>query len=131
MAHLEMTEGRVAPADAKKLMAAVRRAMIEVLRIPPDDPLVRLTVYPRDQVLAPARTKEVTVHVTMFSGRTEATKNRLYAAIATRFADLGVPRENVLVIVHDVPVANWGVGGVPARDLDLDIDLDPPVDAPA
>lgn len=125
IAHLEMTEGRVSPADAKKLMAAVRRAMIDVLRIPPDDPLVRLIAYPRDQVLAPARTKEITVHVSMFSGRPDAIKNLLFAEITTRFEGLGVPRENVLVVVHDIPLGNWGVGGVPAGDLDLEIDLDP------
>ncbi|MBD7917065.1 tautomerase family protein [Cellulomonas sp. Sa3CUA2] len=125
MAHIEMTEGRVAPVDAKKLMAAVRRAMIEVLRIPPDDPLVRLSTFPRDHVLAPARMREVTVHVLMFAGRPETTKNRLYAEVANRFEALGVPRGDVLVVVHDVPVANWGVGGVPAGDLDLDIVLAP------
>lgn len=125
MAHLEMTEGRVPPALAKKLMAAVRRAMIDVLRIPPDDPLVRLTAFPRDQVLAPARTSEITVHVTMFSGRPDATKSRLYAEVAERFEALGVPRAHLLVVVHDVPAASWGVGGVAADGLDLGIDLVP------
>lgn len=125
MAHVEMTEGRVPPAEAKKLMAAVRRAMIDVLRIPPDDPLVRLTTYPRDHVLAPARMREVTVHVMMFAGRPDTTKNRLYADVTARFEALGVPRDNVLVVVHDIPVANWGVGGVPAGHLDLGIALVP------
>ena len=124
MAHLELVRGRVTDAEGKKLMAAVRRAMIDILRIPPDDPLVRLTAYERNGVLAPARMSEITVGITMFSGRSDETKKLLYADIARRFEILGIPTANLLVILHDVPQVNWGVGGVAATELDLDIELD-------
>jgi len=51
------------------------------------------------------------VHVYMWSGRPREVKERIVKGITRVFEELGIPREAVEVVIHEVPRENWGVGG--------------------
>ena len=51
------------------------------------------------------------VIVEMWAGRTEEQKAALIRGITKAFGKVGVKPEYVTVIIHDVPKANWGIGG--------------------
>jgi 4-oxalocrotonate tautomerase len=58
------------------------------------------------------------VQVTLVEGRDEETR----AALIRELTDAverttGSPRERVRVILHQVPAADWGVGGVTKQEL--------------
>jgi phenylpyruvate tautomerase PptA (4-oxalocrotonate tautomerase family) len=56
----------------------------------------------------------------MFAGRSLEAKRRLYRAVARNLGHLGVPPADVLVVLHEIPLENWGVrGGTPASEVDL------------
>jgi phenylpyruvate tautomerase PptA (4-oxalocrotonate tautomerase family) len=60
----------------------------------------------------------------MFAGRSLDAKRRLYRAMVTNLGHLGVPASDVLIVLHDVPLENWGVrGGTPASDVDLGFEV--------
>lgn len=54
----------------------------------------------------------------IMDGRTDEQKRdaieKVTAALHEAF---GAPVENVRVLIHDVPKAQWGIGGKPAKDL--------------
>jgi len=107
--------------------AGVHRALVEVLRVPSDDPTVIVTMPGPSDVIAPGKVGDrySVVTITLFAGRTGETKRRLYRSVVDRLGEVGVPAADVLVVLNDVPVADWGVdGGVPASEVDLGFEIE-------
>ncbi len=58
------------------------------------------------------------IEVNLFEGRTVDQKRRLIAAVTEAVAEtLGVPGDNIRIIVRDLSKENFGVGGKTALDL--------------
>lgn len=57
------------------------------------------------------------VIVEMWAGRTDEQKEKIIRAIAKAFEEVGVKREHLNIIIHDVPKSNWGIGGEQASRL--------------
>jgi phenylpyruvate tautomerase PptA (4-oxalocrotonate tautomerase family) len=128
LARIELIEGRTS-GEKKALVEAVRAALSEALQAPHDDPTVRLAEYPSEQFLQPYPDRHsdryTLVEVTMFAGRSLDTKRRLYGAIVQRLARLGIPSNDVLIVLHEPPMENWAVnGGIPASDVDVGFKVD-------
>ena len=51
------------------------------------------------------------VTVEMWEGRTVEQKQQLVEGITDTFARIGVPKEALHVVIHDIPKHNWGHGG--------------------
>jgi phenylpyruvate tautomerase PptA (4-oxalocrotonate tautomerase family) len=110
------------PDDRRSLIEAVADALVEALKVPKGDPTV--VAVPRDaaDVVFPSKVSDryTIVTVTMFAGRTIETKRRLYRAVVQRLQSLGVPPGDVVIVLDEVPMEDWGVdGGVPANDVDV------------
>ena len=56
------------------------------------------------------------VTVEMWQGRTVEQKKRLVEGITEACAGIGIPREQVTVILKDNPKHNWGQGGKLAEE---------------
>jgi phenylpyruvate tautomerase PptA (4-oxalocrotonate tautomerase family) len=54
----------------------------------------------------------------MFHRRTLDTKRRLYQQLVAELAQLGVPAEDVQVVLHEPAVENWSRAGIPASETD-------------
>ncbi|WP_286239499.1 2-hydroxymuconate tautomerase [Neptuniibacter halophilus] len=55
------------------------------------------------------------VQVNMMSGRTAQQKEALIREVTEAVMDaIAAPRENVTVIIHELPEEAWGVGGLSA-----------------
>lgn len=53
------------------------------------------------------------------------TKRRLYRAIVDGLAELDVPEHDILIVLHEPPMDNWGVdGGAPASEVDVGFKVD-------
>lgn len=60
------------------------------------------------------------VEITAFPGRSSRAKRSLYQAIVHRLGPLGIPPNDILIIVVEPPMENWGIrGGHPASEVDL------------
>jgi len=111
------------------MVDAVRAALSEALQAPDDDPAVRLIEYPRDQFSLPYPDRHsdhyTLVEVTMFAGRSMDTKRRLYRAIVRRLAIFDVPTKDVVIVLHEPAMENWGLnGGTPASEVDVGFKVD-------
>ncbi len=54
----------------------------------------------------------------LIEGRTEEQKRAVIEKVTQALVEaLGAPQQNVRVWIHDVPNTNWGIAGVPAKDL--------------
>lgn len=113
-------------AEKARLLDAIHAAAVEAVRIPDEDRTQILTEHPAEAFeLPPGKGDRFTlVEVTMFAGRSPDAKRRLYRAVVTNLGRLGVPASDVLIVLHEVPLQNWGVReGTPASDVDLGFEV--------
>jgi phenylpyruvate tautomerase PptA (4-oxalocrotonate tautomerase family) len=125
MIRVEIREGW-SPAEKAGLLDAIHAAAVEALRIPDEDRTQMLTEHPAEAFeIPPGKSERFTlVEVTMFAGRSLDAKRRLYRAVVRNLGRLGVPASDVLTVLHEVPLENWGIrGGTPASDVDLGFEV--------
>ena len=113
-------------ARKSQFLDAIHAALVEAIRIPRDDKILRLVAHaPEDFVIPPARGEKFTrIEITMFAGRALDAKRALYRAIVRNLAPFGVPAADVKIALIEVPAENWGVrGGHAACDIDLGFEV--------
>ena len=123
---IEMREGRTAETK-QALFEAVHAALVEGFEIPEDDRQQRILEYPAENFEVPSgkTTDHLLVTIDAFSGRSLEAKRRLYAGIVRRLETLGVEPRDVLIVLNEIPLENWGIrGGQSAADVDLGFAVD-------
>lgn len=61
------------------------------------------------------------VHVNVWKGFGEEKTKLVIENITKVFVDLGIPQHAVEVVVHEIPMSHWGVGGEPASEKFKDL----------
>ncbi|MDK6028856.1 2-hydroxymuconate tautomerase family protein [Ignisphaera sp. 4213-co] len=51
------------------------------------------------------------VHVYMWSGVSREAKKKIVEGITQVFESIGVPKQAVEIVIHEIPKENWGIGG--------------------
>lgn len=116
------------PDEEAGLIDAVHGAMVEGLQTPAWDRYIRFIAHaPERFTVAPGQSDRFTlVTLDAFAGRPLEAKKRFYAAAVRNLAALGVPPDEVVIVLREQPAENWGVrGGVPASELALAAHLNP------
>jgi phenylpyruvate tautomerase PptA (4-oxalocrotonate tautomerase family) len=109
--------------DAKRaVLNAVHGALVAAFKIPDSDRNQRIIEHDPDDFEASDGKGERYTIVTIdaFAGRSLEAKRQLYRELAERLGVVGIPPVDLLVVVHDIPLENWGLrGGLAACDIDL------------
>jgi len=116
------------PEQETAIIDAVQAALVEAFKIPVDDRCVRLICHAPHRFICPSDRSSperyTVVTVTAFQGRSLEAKRRLYQAIVGNLAQCGIARDHVKILLHEVPLENWGLrGGVPASELNLGFEV--------
>jgi phenylpyruvate tautomerase PptA (4-oxalocrotonate tautomerase family) len=120
--RIETRFGDLAQRSAE-LFDAIDNALVAVLGEPPGDSLLRLHCHAAGMIRLPqgADPRFVLLEVSLFPGRSLATKRALYRALTDAVATLGVPPTAVTVMLNEVALANWGIrNGQAASDVGFD-----------
>jgi phenylpyruvate tautomerase PptA (4-oxalocrotonate tautomerase family) len=121
LVRVEARRGRTA-AQKRALLDATHAALVTALKIPATDRHQRIVEYdPEDFEIPPGHGDGWTlVTITMFAGRSPGAKRELYRVMVDNLAAAGVPPEDVLIVLQEVPLQDWGLrGGQPASEIDL------------
>lgn len=108
--------------EKDRMIKGLHESMIECLKIPEHDKLIRIIEYDPEDFVVPRGCSEnyVLIEISLFSGRSLDVKRALYKAIVSKFSEIGVPANDIRIVLHDVPKDNWGIrGGIPASEVDL------------
>ncbi len=124
LVHVHLRAGR--PAGGKKaILDGIHAALVEAFRIPEHDRNQLVHEYADGDFEARHGPGAVFVELVVFPGRTPDAKRKLYAAIARNLGRAGVDPQRTLVVLHEPPLANWGIrGGQAATDVDVGFKLD-------
>ena len=123
---ISLRPGRTS-AQKSAIMQAVHESLVEAFKIPAGDFNQRLLELSLENFHIPDNHSELytVVEMTVFPGRSLAAKRKLYADIVVKFAALGIPREDVFIVLHEPPLDNWSVqGGGPASETKVGFKLD-------
>ncbi len=110
----------------RQVCTAITAVLVETLQVPENDPTV-LAILRDGVVLTPGHADErfTITTITMFAGRSTATKNALYAGITRALGSCGIPPGDTLIVLDEAAVENWGVhGGQRADTVDLGFDVE-------
>ncbi len=109
------------PEQVQAMIEAVYLAQREALKVPEGDRQIRFIEHkPEHFHVPPEKTENYTVvEINIFSGRSVAAKRALYRAIVSNLAPLGFAPSDIFIVLHEIPLENWGIGGLPACDIDL------------
>jgi phenylpyruvate tautomerase PptA (4-oxalocrotonate tautomerase family) len=115
------------PAEqVQALMNAVYEAQREALKVPEGDKQIRYIEHrPEHFAVPPGKTENYTfVEILMFPGRSLDAKRCLYQGIVRRFGELGIAPADIIIVLQEPPLDDWGVrGGVPGSEIDLGFNL--------
>jgi phenylpyruvate tautomerase PptA (4-oxalocrotonate tautomerase family) len=126
MPSTRITTGTWVTGTEAGVINAVQTALLSALKIPDYDRDVVLDVYDTATRIVPTGRSEryTRVEVTMFSGRSLDAKRALYRAVVENLSALGVPPNEIKIVLIEVPPENWGLrGGLPASEIDLGVEV--------
>lgn len=101
---------------------AIEDGIVAALRTPKDDKILRLIEHAPENFSIPRWAGEQFTHIeiTMFKGRSIDVKRALYRAIVKNLEPLGVPPNDVKIILIEVLPSEVGMrGGRAACDLEI------------
>lgn len=110
---------------AKKIMNSVMDAIVETLKLVPDDRSVSFISYePELFTLKPPYL--LFIEIALFSGRSKAIKKSLYQNILQRLhIQCGIDKQTVMIMLNEQPKENWGLrGGISGDEIDFDYQVE-------
>jgi phenylpyruvate tautomerase PptA (4-oxalocrotonate tautomerase family) len=125
ISKIEVLRSRPA-AEIQAMMQALYEAQREALKVPEDDRTIRYVEHKREHFpIPPGKTENYTIiEINIFPGRSLEAKRNLYKGIFQRFEKLGIKTTDIIVILNEPPLENYGIRGLPASEVDLGFRLD-------
>jgi phenylpyruvate tautomerase PptA (4-oxalocrotonate tautomerase family) len=111
----------------KSILDAVHDSLMTAFKIPDHDRNQRIIEIEPDNLKYRSGKSEnfVTIEMTVFPGRSFHAKKALYREIVSRLHDLGIKGDDILILLNEPPLENWGIrGGYPASEVDIGFKLD-------
>ncbi len=115
------------PEQVRAMIEAVYQAQLDALKLPEHDRQIRFIEHgPEHFHIPPGKSENYTlIEIALFAGRSLEAKRALYQAIVRNLGVLGIASDDIFIVLHEVPLDNWGVrGGVPASEVDLGFRID-------
>jgi len=121
LVRIEILKGK--STDYKRAVVdGVHSALVEAFKIPDDDRNHKLYELDAENFEFPNNKSNqfTSIELTVFKGRSFEAKKLLYSAIVRNLKNNpGISGNDILIILNEPPMENWGVNGIPANEIDL------------
>lgn len=123
LVKIELPEGRNKE-TLFRMQTIVMDSVVSALTLPEDDRNIRLIEY-KPEFFTMKSPYEIIIEISLFKGRTLATKKLLYQTITDNLQELGIKKERIFILLNEQSLENWGVrGGVPASEIKLEFEVE-------
>ena len=127
MPSTRITTGVWAKGREASVLEAVQNALLFALKIPDYDRDIVLDLYEAGRRIVPTGRSEryTRIEIILFSGRSLDAKKSLYQSVVANLLELGVPANEIKIVLIEAPPEDWGLrGGKPASEIDLGFRID-------
>jgi phenylpyruvate tautomerase PptA (4-oxalocrotonate tautomerase family) len=127
MPSTHIITGEWAQGRETALVEAVESAFVAALKTPQWDRDIVVDLYGANRRIVPEGKSEryTRIEIKLLSGRSMGAKRNLYRAIVDNLGALGIPREEIKILLIEIPPENWGIrGGLPASEVDMGFKVD-------
>jgi phenylpyruvate tautomerase PptA (4-oxalocrotonate tautomerase family) len=127
MPSTQIMTGDWARGREMELIEAVQSAFVTAIKTPDWDRDVVVDLYDRDRRIVPTGKSEhyTRIEIKLFSGRSIEAKRDLYRSLVQNLAAVGIPENEIKILLVEVPPQNWGIrGGTPASEVDMGYKID-------
>ncbi len=113
MPQIVVTTARGWIADRGKLLADLRAAAVQALDSRPTAFSLWVNEHDADGFVGPAGRgpRYTVIEMRMFTGRSDAMKRGLMAALGEVGEAHGLPRADLDIVLLEIPAAGWSLGG--------------------
>lgn len=121
LVRVQMLKGK-SPEYRRKLLNIIHASLVDALKIPDSDRMQALYELDGEHFERSANKSEdcVVVELTIFKGRSLQAKRTLYRLMTERIErELGIRPADLVIVINEPELENWGVSGVPASEADL------------
>ena len=111
----------------KSILDVVHSSLVTAFKIPDHDRNQRIIEIDSDNYEYPPGKSDnyITIEMTIFLGRSIEAKRMLYQEIVAGLNSLGIPGDDILIVLQESPLQNWGIrGGYSADQVDMGFKLD-------
>jgi len=126
LVKVEIIRGK-APEYKLSLLELIHESLVKAFRIPVEDKNLRLLeIDPENFLYSHKRSNKITIiDIYAFKGRTAETKKKLIKEICLRLEEkLQIKAEDIIILIHDVPLENWGLNGKPSNEINMGFKID-------
>jgi phenylpyruvate tautomerase PptA (4-oxalocrotonate tautomerase family) len=127
MPSTNITTGEWARGRELDLIEAVQAAFHTAIKTPEWDRDIVLDLYDTKRRIVPTAKSEryTRIEIRLFTGRSLDAKRALYKAIVANVSALGVPKDEIKILLLEIAPQDWGFrGGVPASEVDMGYKID-------
>jgi 4-oxalocrotonate tautomerase family enzyme len=106
----------------RAIFEGIHAALVAAFKIPASDRNQRLYELAEENFERRSnRSGNITIiEILVFKGRSLEAKKSLYEQIVNNLSENpGVKKEDILIILNEQPLENWGLAGKPANEMDL------------
>ena len=110
----------------KSILDAVHDSLVVAFKIPDHDRNQRIIeIQPENLEYPPGKTENfIIIEMTVFPGRSLQAKKALYREIVSRLQRLEIQCDDILIVLNEPPLENWGVqGGYPASEVEIGFEI--------
>lgn len=125
LVKISMRKGASAVQKAQ-INETIHRALVMAFQIPEHDFNHRIDEYEEENFHIPPGKSEhyMILEISVFPGRSLAAKRKLYLQVMDGLGVMGYASQDVLILLQEQSLENWGIQGKPASEIDLGFKLD-------
>jgi phenylpyruvate tautomerase PptA (4-oxalocrotonate tautomerase family) len=125
LVKVEIIEGK-SQEYKNAILNGIHAALVTAFQIPVDDRNQRLLDLPTAN-FEKRTTKSsnfTVIEIIAFKGRSYEAKKRLYSEVVKNLSlSPGIDSNDILIVLNEQPLENWGIGGKPAAKEDLGFNI--------
>ena len=109
----------------KNISDDIHNVLVDAFKIPQDDYNHRvIKLDPSCFIRAEGKTEQyIFINIFIFPGRSKEAKRKLYAGIFEKLAGYGIKDSDLIVVLNEPSLENWGMKGKPGDEVNIGFNL--------
>jgi phenylpyruvate tautomerase PptA (4-oxalocrotonate tautomerase family) len=109
----------------KKISDDIHESLVNTFKIPENDYNHRIIKLSNKEFIHSERKTEKCIFIEMylFPGRSREAKRKLYEEIFNRMERYGILHNDLIIVLNEPPLVNWGMNGKPGDETEIGFNL--------